>query len=254
MTETPKVSAVAPRDRGERSIWVIAGGLALFAVIFVVWLFSRPPVPPAAVTPTRPASAVGLTRLDDATTDAMVREQADLFDPRPLFLPTRWNAQPRNLPAEVAREPGASFADFAPKWTFDESMLALSFPTVVATPSQPVEAFAVSTPVRPLLGLGRVDLAMTALTARGGFVEVQAAGTGERVLGQGLVEALPPAVDWAPLEFLVAVNAAGLVGPPQLMRTSGSDAVDAYFRTFLVEKFRLGARLRAGFFRVCIGP
>jgi hypothetical protein len=254
MIETPKVSAGAPQGWAERSIWLIAGAGALLAAVSVLWLFSRSPAPSQAVTPPRSVPAVGLTQLDSGTTDEKVREQAELFDPTPLFLPTRWNVQPQRLSVGVAREPGTAFAAFVPKLLFDENALALRFPPVVAIPARPAEVLAVGTPPRPLLGLGRVDLSAEPLAARGGFAEVSSAGTGEPVLAQALPEAAPPAGDWAPLEFLVAVNAMGLIGPPQLMHSSGNEAVDGYFRAFLAENFRLGARLRPGFFHVRIGP
>ncbi len=253
MAEAPKVFSGAPQGGGELRIWLIAGAGALLAAVFVLWLFSRSPAPPPAAAP-RLVPTVGLTRLDSGTTDEIVREQAELFDPTPLFLPTPSNAQPHHLSVGVAREPETAFAAFVPKLQFDENALALSFPAVVTTPTRPVDALAVGLSPRPLLGFGRVDLAAEPLAVRGGFAEVSATGTGEPVLAQALPGAVPPAGDWAPLEFLVAVNAMGLIGPPQLMHGSGSDAVDAYFRAFLVEKFRLSARLRPGFFRVRIGP
>jgi hypothetical protein len=254
MTDAPKVSAGAPQGGGERRIWLMAGAGALLAAVFVLWLFSHLPAPPQAAGLSRPVPMVGLTRLDSGTTDEEVREQAELFDPTPLFLPTRWNAQPQRLSVGVAREPGTAFMAFDPKLLFNKDALALRFPAVVATPARPVEALLVGTSPRPLLGLGRVDLAAEPLAARGGFAEVSAAGTGEPVLAQALPGAAAPAGDWAPLEFLVAVNAMGLIGPPQLTHSSGNEAVDGYFRAFLTENFRLGARLRPGVFRVCIGP
>jgi hypothetical protein len=253
MAGPSKVFTGAPQGGEERRIWLIAGAGALAAAAFVLWLFSHAPAPPPAAALPRPVPAVGLTRLDSGT-DAVVREQAVLLDPTPLFLPTRWNAQPHRLAVGATREPETAFAAFEPKLLFDENALALGFPSVVALPARPVEALAVGTLPRPLLGLGRVDLAAEPLAARGGLAEVSVAGTGDPVLAQALAGAAAPAGDWAPPEFLVVVNAMGLVGPPQLVHSSGNDAVDAYFRAFLEGKFRLGARLRPGFFRVCVGP
>jgi hypothetical protein len=247
MADVPKVSAGAPQGGGERRIWLIAGTVALLAAVFVLGLFSRISPPPPAATQPRPASAVALTA--SGATD-----EAELLDPTPLFLPTRRNVQPQHLPVGVAREPGTAFATFDPKLLFGENVLALSFPAVVTTPARPVEALAVGTSPRPLLGLGRVDRTAEPLAARGGFAEVSAAGTGEPALAQALPGAVAPAGDWSPLEFLVAVNAMGLIGPPQLTHSSGNEAVDGYFRAFLAENFRLGSRLRPGVFRVCIGP
>jgi hypothetical protein len=254
MTDAQKASAGMPQGGGERRIWLIAGAGALVVAVFVLWLFSRSSAPPEASGLSRPVPMVGLTRLNGGTTDQEVREQAELFDPTPLFLPTRWNVQPQRLPAGADRESGTAFAAFDPKLLFDKDTLVLSFPAAVATPTRPVEALSVGTIPRPLLGLGRVDLAVEPLPARGGFAEVSAAGTGEPVLAQALPGAAPPAGDWAPLEFLVGINAMGLVGPPQLIHSSGNEAVDGYFRAFLAGNFRLGARLRPGFFHVRIGP
>ncbi len=255
MAESPKIPPGAPSRAGERSIWLIAGTGAFLAAVFVVWLFSHAPAPPAATPASRPAPAVGLSPLNAAGTDAVVREQAEMFDPTPLFLPTHWNARPRGLPAGVARGPGDTvFEDFPPMLTFDENALALSFPAAIRTPGQPIEALAVGTLPRPLLGFGQVDLAASTLPPRGGFLEVQAADTGESVLAGDLPAAAPPAGDWAPLEFLVALDPAGIIGAPQLVHGSGRSEVDAYFRMFLLRNFRLGARLPPGFFRICIGP
>ncbi|HTQ31225.1 MAG TPA: hypothetical protein VMI53_08445 [Opitutaceae bacterium] len=253
MSETAKPFAGGRTGGGERSLWLVAGAGALLAVIFVAWLFSRTPVPPPSAGAPRPAPTVGVTRLD-AATDAALREQAELFDPKPLFLPTHRNAQPRNLTG-VAPDPGDTvFENFPPILTFDQNGLALDFPAVIRAPARPIEALAVGLPPRPLLGFGRLDLATEPLAPRGGFVEVVAAGSGETILRGELPAAAPPGGDWAPLEFMAAVNAAGLVGPPQLAHSSGRDEVDAYFRTFLVQSFRLGARLPPGFFRVRVGP
>jgi hypothetical protein len=255
MTEIPKVFANGPQGGGERRIWALAGLGALLSAAFVLWLFSRASPPPLPAALPRRAPAVDLTRLDRRAVDDVVREQAELFDPTPLFLPTRLNAQPSHLAVGVALEPGTAFAAFEPQLIFDEnSLTALNFPSVVAMPARPVEALAVGMPPRPLLGFGRIDLMAEPLPARGGYLEVSEAGTGNPVLAQPLTELPPPAENWAPLEFLVAVNNMGLIDPPQLAHSSGSDAVDAYFRAFLTEKLRLGARLRPGFFRVCIGP
>ena len=125
MAETPKAYTGTPQGGGERRIWLIAGAGALSAMVLVLWLFSRSPAPPPTAASPRPVPAVGLTRLDGGTTDVEMREQAELFDPTPLFLPTRQNVQPQHLPVGVAREAGTAFAAFAPKLLFDEDALAL---------------------------------------------------------------------------------------------------------------------------------
>ena len=56
------------------------------------------------------------------------------------------------------------------------------------------------------------------------------------------------------MEFLVAVDAMGLVGPPTLTESSRVAAVDGYFQNYLVKTLHAGQRLAPGFYRICIGP
>jgi hypothetical protein len=80
------------------------------------------------------------------------------------------------------------------------------------------------------------------------------ARNGQRLLAQPLADANPPGAAWQPLEFLVAVDAMGLVGPPILTESSRVAAVDGYFQNYLVKTLHAGQRLAPGFYRVCIGP
>jgi hypothetical protein len=88
-------------------------------------------------------------------------------------------------------------------------------------------------------------------------MEVLQAKTGRIVLAAPL-NAQPtdrfPVVDWKPLEMVVAVEAAGMVGEPTVTSGSESEEVDNYFRALIVKQFRVGARLPPGFYTLRIGP
>jgi hypothetical protein len=56
------------------------------------------------------------------------------------------------------------------------------------------------------------------------------------------------------MEFMAAVDPAGLVGPLVLTVHSNVAEVDAYFARFLSEELRVGQRLEPGFYRICVGP
>jgi hypothetical protein len=92
--------------------------------------------------------------------------------------------------------------------------------------------------------------------ARGGLLEVIAAGTGERVLTAELPEALlpPGGKAWEPLELLAIVDVAGLAGPLVVTESSRVEEVDVHFRRQLRQVFRLGERLAPGVYRVVVGP
>jgi hypothetical protein len=179
---------------------------------------------------------------------------AALTDPTPLFLPTEWNAGQNALPASTQREPGGSFQGYPPKLAFAETELKLDFPAVVPVPARPADALAADRTGQSFLGLGQTEPKVTQLIVRKAFIEILRASDGQRLLGQPLADAEPPDGDWQPMEFLVAVDAMGLVGPPILTESSRVVAVDGYFQNYLVKTLHTGQRLTPGFYRVSIGP
>jgi len=84
-------------------------------------------------------------------------------------------------------------------------------------------------------------------------VEIAAA---RRVIVRDLV---PPASfssadNWRPLELAAVVDEAGLVGAVMLVQSSGVEAVDEFFRDYVVSELRLGARVGPGVYRILAGP
>jgi len=195
--------------------------------------------------------------------DAALDEEAIMGDTMPLFLPTARNA---TMPARARRQMGNALLDReTTRFSFSETSLSLArdLPPIVtlngkplaeASPHDALSANAAGGPL--LLGLGRVDLPMAALPPRGAFVEIIAANTGHPVLAQALpVEAKPPLERaWQPMEFLAAVEATGLVRPLVVTEGSRVEEVDAHFRKYLAERFRIGERLSPGFYRIIVGP
>jgi hypothetical protein len=251
------MGAAAGRDQGR---WLAAGAGAIAAVLAVLALFRLPPRAPPAAAGTKPS--LGLAALDP-----LLREQTELNDPQPLFLPTAWNASPR-VPA---RDPAATFGDYRARYAFPPTDLAppLAWPPF-AVPGNPAEALATDPPGNPFGGIGRRDLPASPWVApRAAFIEVTSAATGRVVLERS-VSAPLPAFDDAPLpadgtsfalEFSAAVDPAGLVGAVALEGSrnlrDGSyapDAVNAYFADYLARVFWLGNRLPPGSYRIRIGP
>lgn len=190
-------------------------------------------------------------------------------DPIPLFLPTRWNSSP---PEGDRREPEGNFNGYDPIYTFSVNDLHINLPSSVAVPARPADALVENAPGNPFLGIGRADIAITALTARWAFVEIVAAASGRTVFAEALADAAdvkdaPPPLregTWQPLEFMAAVDAAGLVG--QLTPVVRPEAaVDDPFlqlpgqsleilENYLAQKLRVGDRLPPGFYRIVVGP
>ncbi|MDD2763995.1 MAG: hypothetical protein PHE83_08500 [Opitutaceae bacterium] len=239
-----------------RAGWWVAGLTVVFAGLGFALLF-RPlgqrgntTSPVAAAT-----AAVNITRLDEGMGDRFLREQATLFDPTPLFLPTTWNTNQQPLPAAVQRQPGQVFRTFAPKLMYDEAELALPVGSMSSLPKRPADLL--KEPSHdPFLGFDREDVPLSSPAPRQGFIEVRETGSGEMVLACQLdgPVALPAGRDWQPAEFLVAVTAAGLLGRPVDTASSDVEEVDAFFRDYLAKTLHLGERLPPGIYRVVVGP
>ncbi len=206
----------------------------------------------------RPAAAprVNVARLDEGTGDRLMREQATIFDPTPLFLPTQWNASQRPLPSTVQRQPEQVFADFAPQTVFDEAELSLPISANQVLPKGPLDLLQQASR-DPFVGFDRQDEPETPLPARFGFVEVQKVGGGSPVLRCKLDRpvVLPAGrLDWRPAEFLVTVTVAGILGRPVNTASSDVEEVDLFLRDYLSEVLHLGERLDPGTYRVVVGP
>ena len=222
--------------------WIMAATGAAAVTLLVASWFRVPVKAPVEVAANKVA-AVSFTRVP--------RGDAALLDPTPLFLPTEWNTARMEVKLPESR---GAFAGYDAKWKFDVSELKLGLPASVAVPENAAEALLIASPGAPFSGFGRSDAEVEALARRGAFVEVVAAGSGRRILADALPAARPPGGGgWQPLEFLAAVDAAGLVSL-DLTARSGLEEVDAYFSRYLAQTLRIGARLAPGFYRICVGP
>ena len=228
--------------------WVYATVGTLVVLVILAALFRGPGgARVVAFKPLQPP--VGAVKLVSLKPD-----EAALSDPTPLYLPTEWNAGQNALPANTQREPGGSFQGYPAKLAFAESELKLNFPAPIAVPAQPADALASDRTGLAFFGMGQTDRPVSQLVARKAFIEITEAGNGQRQLAQALTGADAPGGAWQPMEFLVAVDTAGLVGPPILTESSRVAVVDGYFQNYIVKTLHAGQRLAPGFYRVCIGP
>jgi hypothetical protein len=187
-----------------------------------------------------------------APAGSVLTEEAELFDRTPLFLPTKWNSAEKELPS---RDPSGGFTGYPDKLFHTGDDLDLGLPPPISVPHKLPDALAANPPGDPVLGIGRTGFMPAALPPRGAYVEIAAAGTGRKVFARAMADARPPGDgSWQPMEFLVAVDAAGLVGPPVLTTPSGQEAVDGYFLHYLADTLRVGDRLLPGFYRITVGP
>jgi hypothetical protein len=250
---------------GQKQRWTVAVAGGVSIMMALLFLFRLPPPPVGLSTPEPSAAgslakpAVQLAKPNPA--DQLLKDETEIRDLRPLFLPTDRNAA---LP-DLKREPGRTFLDNQTvKLSFLETELGISrdlppVATVSGKPADqatPLDALVSETSAISLFGFGRVDSPVQPLAPRVGFVEVLSADDGKRVFGESLgAEArVPGDKPWAPLEFFARINAAGLAAPLFVTTSSGVDEVDRHFREFLAKTYRLGERLSPGFYRVIVAP
>ncbi len=234
----------------KRRVWVGLGAAVL--VIGAWWNTAR--VRPAVVA-TGPAKLpfVRVAGSGLGVANQVLREQAELMDPNPLFFPTEWNYGQRPLGEALRRQPGQMFGSFEPNYMFGEQNLKNYGSETVVVPERLVDVLAQGNEA-PFAGMGRVDVRRQALEERSGFLEICDLISGKEIMAQSLMLLSPPRSDFAPMEFLAVVSSAGLVGEPVLVVGSGWEEVDSFFRSYLVKSFRIGERLNPGRYRVLVGP
>jgi hypothetical protein len=245
--------------RGQGNTLGIAIVISIVVVALVVLAAARVRLPKSVdAKSSTPAlvSSVAIARADNKGGNAALLAQVELYDQKSLFSPTPDNSSDPALPATLRREPGNAFKTISPQLTFAEYEMSIVLPEPIAVPKNLVEALHTGETANPFFTFGRINYPYTPLPKRLAFVEVLQAKTGRTVLAAPL-SAGPndnlPAVDWQPLEMVVAVENSGLIGTPTVTSPSGFEEVDDYFRAFIVKQFRLGARLPPGFYMLRIG-
>lgn len=195
---------------------------------------------------------VQLAGASSATGSRILQERAELLDPTPLFFPTEWNYGQRPLRQTGPGLPGEVFGSFEPKLPLSEMPIASYGSEVLVVPEKLSDVLEQGNEA-PFAGMGQRDLQRSTLSVRSAFLEVWDIGSGQNILSQPLTGIQLPRSDYAPLEFLVVVGSAGLIGDPILTSGSGWDEVDGFFRGYLVRSYHLGERLPPGHYRVLVG-
>ncbi len=146
--------------------------------------------------------------------DRFLEEKADYFDPTPLFLPTSRNYGQGALPAAVVRQPGQVFGDFEPVLNLVPETALQNFGEDGGRATVNLQEILVRGNNAPFAGFGQVDAILTLLPERKGHIEINALQTGQLNISETLSGDRLPEEDFRPVEFLVAVSPAGLIGDP----------------------------------------
>jgi hypothetical protein len=239
--------------------WLPAVAAGLLLIVLSAALFRPPPPQPSAAAAPR-VPVVRLVRPpgngpDSAADGDLSGEDAALHDPTPLFLPTRWSSAQKDVPPPP---PEGSFTGYAPRLVFPEDRLDLGLSSS-APPMGAAEVLRTG-PLgsNPLIGIGWTASPVPALGPRLACVSARDVRTGRIVFTDSIPDAPGAPAElqaraWEPLEFMAAVDAAGLVRPLVATARSGT-AADSFFLGYLSRDFRIGDRLAPGFYRIWVGP
>lgn len=200
-----------------------------------------------------PEPFVKLVAGDREGASRVLAEQAEFFDPTPLFIPTARNFGQGPLPARVLRQPGDIFNDIPANLTFKERALA-NYAFGYQSEAASVPDILEQGNEAPFAGFGRVDGEWTIIPQRVAYVAIKSINTGQEVMGQALPGLKLPGSEFAPVDFLALVGNSGFIGEPLMTSGSGSEEVDAAVRKYLVQNLRLGDRLAPGQYVVSVGP
>ncbi len=234
--------------------WLTALGIAMLALLVVLVRQMRLPEVPVVKKKAPPPMVV--TTLNSRQASEAINEQSNLLDPTPLFLPTPLNASQQGKPV-AKRELGEAFDAFPARLQNQEAELGLSPQWSSEVPKNLSAVLALGETPNPLRGIVKEGTPPVPLASRLGAIEVVDARTGQVCLQ---IEVPPSAAtdglmqDWRPMELLISMREAGVVGMPVVVASSGISQIDQFFRRHVAGIFRLGHRIPPGTYTLRIGP
>lgn len=202
--------------------------------------------------PVAPLPTLALARLDPDPSRRLLAERLAAYDPAPMFIPSEMSSSASTLPPESSVGTGGPFAGLPPQLT--KSGL-LKLPAGVVLPTSTADGLRFTERTDGPLAIGRIDEQGGALAGRLARLEAIELGGRKVALEADVTDGAGfPGGDWQPLELMGAVTRAGVVGELVVTASSGSDEIDAFFRSHLRKNMRIGERLGAGFYAFRIGP
>jgi len=241
--------------------WIAAVAAALAAHAWLFWGVGLGPAPapeaPAAKSRPPLARVSYLGSPENGRSPRLV-QQIELFDPRPLLLPTKWNhaATPQ---AGIADVQPAVFDDIPPAFQPDGGDFVAGFGNDWRrAPGLPEAALELER--NPFATLGyRPQSAEAAPREAALFLEVVDPATGRRVLRRTLQgpearEILALDRDWTPATLLATVRQSFLVKRLALAGSSGSEEIDQRLLDLAASGALASIAVPDGAYFLLIGP
>ncbi len=235
---------------------LLIGVGAHIAVLTVFSLHVTPPMPPEAP----PSSVNFYARAGDAEQDKLMREEAEIFDPRNIYLPVSHNNSARDVGTTPPLQPLVFKADAGqalPSHDDERGNFHLlgSSGNQAATPGDALKP----APWTFMNALGMAPNTGVPLPAHGAQLRIVPEQSGPGTAGVRNVtwaaDMAPKAgnAQWQPARFSILFTNIGMIGEPVMLKSTGVSAVDDDLRAKLKDWFGHHP-LPPGSYSVEIGP
>ncbi len=196
---------------------------------------------------------------DSRTTERseLLSQQMSLFDPRPLLLPTEWNASNVSRLSDFTQEEAALFPDFAPMFELEGGEYLDDFGSSPASFEQ-LAAAQVEFDFPLFDGIGRVERPLPTAQAKAIEARLLDPQTGAVLRSAAIYKGVDSLArdwpDWQPAVLLATVREGFLGGGLSVVRSSGYSEADQALRRLAGEFVRSSGALRDGVYFVEIIP
>lgn len=192
---------------------------------------------------------------EEKKSNQLLREQSELYDSAPLFLPTSWNYVTNVEVFSLEVDNASLFPAYGEEWTISDEMLKPNIGNGDSTIKRARDSLKYEY-WDLFSSFGEEKQADNGMPVRTGFVEVYDMLDNEIVRSETLrddIDELKELPLWTPLEFFITIDKLGPIGEPMLLKGSGSETIDAILQDYILEPV-FGARLQPGYYKVSIGP
>lgn len=239
--------------------WIAGWGLAGIFHIALFWavVFFDPPKR-KSLSQADHHTAFEYVKAGSAINSPLVAEQIELFDPRPLLLPTKWNAGSADTIRDFIEDEREIFEDFEPRFRSGEGNFAESYGNrwkESASILSVQEEFEVSA----LETFGRKAEELPSFAREGFEARVIDLSSGEELFldrvynseaRRSLINDWP---EWRPAQFLVSVKDSFVAQEVAVVSSSGSSEADELLRGVALSGILRRGRLEDGSYLVKIG-
>ncbi|MDQ8204871.1 hypothetical protein [Pelagicoccus sp. SDUM812003] len=198
--------------------------------------------------------------LDQETTEEsdLLTQRMTLFDPRPLLLPTRWNASNARYLTNTLEEEGAIFTDFSPMFELEDGNYVDDFGIAAANYDR-LSLAQVNFDLPLFHQLGRTEFESDYQQEEGALLTLTDPGTGREISQTfiysneiaSLTEQWPA---WGIATFMAVVEKSFLVGGLSVLESSGFDEVDQRLRGIAKSYFPDLKQLEDGVYLLQVVP